>query len=458
MKAPARLLISAAASSSGKTTLSLLILAWARKQGIATSAFKCGPDFIDRQYLERLSGRPAHNLDAWMAGPVAKSFDRGLDGSALAVIEGVMGLYDGKRGAAFGRYSSAEISKALRCPVVVVLNAKKSGVTLATQLLGLQKADPSVLIVGAVLDQVSGAKAYELIAPAVRRLCKVPVFGWLPYIKDLELPERHLGLQAASEIQEWEDRFRAGLEMAEKTIDFRGLWKAARRAPPWELRSSSIRVITPITRVRIAIAKDQAFHFYYPANLKALENAGAELVPFSPLADRALPKNIQGLLLGGGFPEIFGKELQSNRRLRAEIQRRVKEGLCTWAECGGLMYLCASLTDLAGERWRMAGALKAQVRMTSGLKNFGYSVSTAVRDSPVLTKGASLRGHEFHHSEIQWDVLPRSGWNITQTSRPSRQEGFLLPNGVATYLHAHLGSNSKVASRFVDACARGGSE
>jgi cobyrinic acid a,c-diamide synthase len=454
MKAPARLLVAAAASSSGKTTLSLLLMAWARRQGLKVAAFKCGPDFIDAQYGALVCGRPAYNLDAWMGGskaPLAKSFALGASDADLAVIEGVMGLYDGKRGEAFGRYSSAECAKELKSPVLVVLNARKSGQTLATQLLGLQKADPKVPIAGVILNEAS-AKTYDLIAPAIKKLCKVPVLGWLPRLKDLELPERHLGLAAAPEQKAWNRKLAAALAQAEQSLDFKAVLGLAKKAPAMKLAQPKAQR-PPKNRVRIAMALDEAFHFYYEENLELLRQAGAELIPFSPLKDTALPDNIQGLLLGGGFPELFGEALEKNEFLRREVGARVLEGLCTWAECGGLMYLCGWLTDLKGGRHAMAGALPAEVVMTKRLQNFGYLEAAAEKASAVLPKATRLRGHEFHHSEIHWLEKPMSAWKLIQAGKAPRAEGYVLPKGLATYAHSFLASNPAAAKSFVEACA-----
>jgi cobyrinic acid a,c-diamide synthase len=450
--APPRLLFAAASSSSGKTTLALLMTAWARRQNLAVATFKCGPDFIDPQYLESLSARPSLNLDPWMmgAGPMLASFSLGCANAQVAVIEGVMGLYDGKRAEAFGRYSSAECAKNLKAPVIVVLSARKSGQTLATQLLGLQKADPKTPIAGALLNDAS-AKTFDLIAPVIKKLCRVPVFGYLPRIKDLELPERHLGLSPPSEVALWRRKFEAALDQAEAGIDFKGLLAAARKAPKLELKAPKA-LGKPTVALRVAIAKDEAFHFYYHDNLRLLEEAGVELLPFSPLRDKALPAGAQGLLLGGGFPEQFGAELEANEPLRREIGGKVLEGLCTWAECGGLMYLCGWLTDLKGKRHQMAGALPAEVVMTKRLQNFGYVEVEAAKTSPALAKRARLRGHEFHHSQIHWLEAPKTAWKLWQGDKAVRAEGYALPKGLATYVHTHWASNPAVASHFVQHC------
>lgn len=443
-----RVLFSAVASSSGKTTLSRLFALWARQRGIRAAPYKCGPDFIDAQYLEDAAGRNCHNLDEWMSGGpkgVLRSYALGLGDAQLSVIEGVMGLYDGKRGEAFGKFSSAEISKILKAPVVICLSARKSGQTLATQLLGLMKADPKVKIAGAVLNDCSSQKLYEFLAPAVKMLCGVPCFGYLPRLKELELPERHLGLAPPQEQDQARRKLAQALTLAEATVDFDGILKAS-KAP--KLALPKLAFTAPKgPRVRIGFARDAAFHFYYHENLRLFEAAGAELVPFSPLKDKSLPEGLRGLLIGGGFPEIFGAELEKNEFIRREIGAKVLKGLPVWAECGGLMYLCGALTDLQGQKHSMAGALPAEVLMTKKLQNFGYAeAKTAL--------GKAMRGHEFHHSEIFWREKPKTLWKISQSGKPSRAEGYKTPGGVATYFHAHLASAPWAAKNFVEACLK----
>jgi cobyrinic acid a,c-diamide synthase len=441
-----RLLISANASSAGKTTVAMLTAAYARRKGIAVAPFKCGPDFIDSQYLAMAAGRPCYNLDEWMtkgAKGVLRSHALGAEGAGLSVIEGAMGLYDGKRGEAFGKFSTASVAKTLKTPVVACLSARKSGQTLATQLLGLIKADPKVHIVGAVLNDCSGERLYALLQGAIKKLCGLPCFGYLPRIKELELPERHLGLSPPSEQESWRRRFDAGLDLASKTLDLAGLLKVAKA--PALARVKGVPPTKGASKVRIAMAMDEAFHFYYQENLRLFEAAGAELVPFSPLHDKSLPEGCQGLLLGGGFPEMFGEALEKNEFLRRQIGVTVLEGMPVWAECGGLMYLCSGLTDLQGKRHAMAGALAGEVLMTKKLQNFGYAEARS-RD------GLALRGHEFHHSELFWRDKPSCAWKILQEGRPTRDEGYRLKGGIATYFHAHLASQPGAAKRFIQDC------
>jgi cobyrinic acid a,c-diamide synthase len=453
----ASLLVAAPGSSSGKTTVSLLLAAMARERGLDLRAFKAGPDFIDPQYLGALSGSPVPSLDPWFLGPVAlrRHYARYAQGADLILVEGVMGLFDGKRDSAFGRHSSAEVARTLGLPVLLVLNARKAGPTLATQALGLMQADRRLRYAGVVLNQCMGAKSAALIAPALKKLTGLPVLGWLPPMKDLALPERHLGLTAPSEMRAWEERLLGVLPEAAKTLNFDAILRAAHRLS--RSRTAPARRPSPVGKgkasFRLAVAFDEAFHFYYPENLALLESLGAELRFFSPLRGRALPTGAQGLLLGGGFPESFGARLARNAPLRASVKARLKAGLPVWAECGGLMWLCRDLVDAQGKAHAMVGALPARVRMTGKLQHFGYTQMRARKGHPFLAAGRRLKGHEFHHSVLEPTGALRPGAELEQSGRPSRAEAWRLPGGIATYFHAYWPSQPAAAKAFARACA-----
>ncbi|HTB22991.1 MAG TPA: cobyrinate a,c-diamide synthase [bacterium] len=452
MKLP-RLLIAAPGSSSGKTCVALLAAAWARKQGLDVRAFKAGPDFIDPQYLSAVTARPVPSLDPWFLPPPAlkRHFMRWGAGADLALVEGVMGLYDGKRDEPFGRYSSAEVARTLDLPVLLVLNARKAGPTLATQALGLVRADPRLRFCGVVLNHVSSAKGAVPIASAIKKLTGLPTLGWLPTLRDLDLPERHLGLTAASEMAQWQARLEAALPEAAKNLDFKALLRAAQSARPW----SQAAVAEPRTRkpsFRLAVARDEAFHFYYPENLRLWEDLGAELAFFSPLHDTCLPEGVQGLLLGGGFPESFGAALAANVRLMAAVREAIAGGLPFWAECGGLMWLCEHMVDAEGKSHALVGALPATVSMGARLQNFGYTQAQA-RPGKAWPKGLFLlKGHEFHHSSLVARLPLQSAWTLSQSKRPDRSEGWTRKRGVATYFHAYLPSAPAAAKAFARLC------
>jgi cobyrinic acid a,c-diamide synthase len=456
MRTPS-LLVAAPGSSSGKTTVSLLLAALARQRGLDLRAFKAGPDFIDPQYLNALSGSPVPSLDPWFLGPAAlrRHYARYAQGADLVLVEGVMGLFDGKRDSAFGRHSSAELARTLGLPVLLVLNARKAGPTLATQALGLMQADRRLRYAGVVLNQCMGPKSVVLIAPALKKLTGLPVLGWLPPMKDLALPERHLGLTAPSEMRVWEQCLQRALPEAAKTLDFDAILRAAKRLSPHG-GSASIRRLSPVVAskpsFKIAVALDEAFHFYYPENLALLEQQGAELCFFSPLRSRALPQGVRGLLIGGGFPESFGARLSKNAGLRGRVKAQLKAGLPVWAECGGLMWLCRSLIDAKGKAHAMVGALPASVRMTGKLQHFGYTQMRARPGHPFLAAGRRLKGHEFHHSVMEAAGPLRASADLEQSGRPSRAEAWRLPGGIATYFHAYWPSQPASVQAFARAC------
>jgi cobyrinic acid a,c-diamide synthase len=449
-----RILFSSDRSSAGKSTLSQLFCLWAVRQGHRVTAFKCGPDFLDTQYLAGASGRPAYNLDPWMMDRDAnlRCLAEATRGADLAVLEGAMGLFDGKRGQPFGSASTAALAAWTQSPVVVVLDARKAGQSLAVTALGLQKADPTLRLAGVLFNRASSEAHANLLAKAVAELCGLPSFGWLPEEAGRMVGERHLGLVALSEQGNYEKQLEDWLKTAEKSVDFQAILKTTFEVSPLEVCGKSFSSLGG-SKVKIAIARDKAFHFYYQQNLDLLEQAGADLIPFSPLKDDRLPSDIGGLLIGGGFPELFGSQLQQQTSLRAKVCEAVKNGMPTWAECGGLMWLCESLTDLQGRSFEMAGVLPARTRMEKKLVNFGYTAVAAQRDTVLGPAGSSWRGHEFHHSRLEWQGTPASSaWTLQQEGRSDRREGYLLPKGMATYLHLHLGGCPEVAGRFVDAC------
>ncbi len=446
-RAPARILFSAGASSAGKSTISSLFTLWARQEGLQPAAFKAGPDFIDAQYLGAAAGREAWNLDSWMTrGRVGllRSFERGSRNAGMAVIEGVMGLLDGKKGAPLGRHSSAELAYELKCPVVLILGARKAGVTLGALALGLRKAAPKVDIRGVILNQVSGERHAQLIVPAIKKLSGLPVLGWLPEIPELKLAERHLGLTALSEVGPWQARLEAALVKARASINFMSLARIAQEASP-----ISLLVPKPAQRavaLRIAYAWDAAFHFYYPENLRLLESLGVKLLPFSPLKDKALPQGSVGLYLGGGFPESFASNLARNYPMKKAIKKAITAGMPCRAECGGLIYLSKRLRLLSGDRHSMVGVLNGETHMTTGLRHFGYTEVTRGKDQP------RLRGHEFHHSEFIPAASLATRWTLRQSGKAARREGYVVHGGLATYLHAHWGACPQDACDFVTQC------
>jgi cobyrinic acid a,c-diamide synthase len=423
----ARIVIAGTSSGAGKTTVASGLIAALAKRGEKPAPFKVGPDFIDPSYHALAAGRPGRNLDAFLSGPdlIAPLFKHGSAGANVAVIEGVMGLYDGASGRG-ELASTAHVSKLLHAPVVLVVDAAAMARSVAAIVHGYRTFDPGVNVAGVILNRVGSEAHANLLREA---LPDIAVLGALPRDAALEVPERHLGLvpvaERASRAKDVIDRLAASVEAH---CDIDALLALARSAPPvdgpaWSPGDAS-------ARVRVAIARGPAFSFHYEENLELLRGAGAELLAFDPLHD-ALP-DADALILAGGFPEVFGAELSANTRLRAQIAAFKGPVL---AECGGLLYLARDLDGVP-----MCGVLDASATMTGRLK-LGYREVTAMQDHPVWPAGTTVRGHEFHYSTVE-----PGGQAWTRTG------GHVRGNVHASYLHTHWAATPEVAQRLVSAC------
>ncbi|MBI3323100.1 MAG: cobyrinate a,c-diamide synthase [Candidatus Omnitrophica bacterium] len=451
-----RLLVAGTHSGVGKTTVTVGLIRALRRAGMEIQPFKVGPDYIDPGYLGWAAGRPCRNLDSWLvpAQRIPDLFARACRPGDCAVVEGVMGLHDGAD-AVGEQGSSGQMSKILRCPVLLVVDAGAMSRSAAALVRGFAGLDARVRIAGCFVNRVGGASHFRLVKEGIERLAGVPVIGWLPRDARLELPERHLGLVPQREDRSWkkvlgplDQRMREGLDLALLLRIMRAAPSVRGRAP---LGVKSARSTRPLLRVPIAVAMDEAFHFYYAENLELLEDLGAEIVPFSPLKSRGLPRRAAGLYLGGGFPELFAGPLSRNRALHAQIRDAVGQGMPTYAECGGLMFLTRAISDSRGRRHPMAGLIPGEVRMTPRLQSFGYQELRA-RGSTVLARaGERARGHEFHHSALSrppgaataaYEVLPRRGG-------PGRLEGYARGSLLASYIHLHFWNRPRWAQRFV---------
>jgi cobyrinic acid a,c-diamide synthase len=425
-------LIAAPASGSGKTTVACAIAAALRARGLDVRLFKAGPDYLDPTWHRVVTGLPSRNLDGWMTGEdgVRASFSRGARGGDIALIEGVMGLFDGRSPRTL-EGSGAELAKWLGVPVVVVVDASGMARTAAAVVAGLAAYEPGVKVTGVVFNRAPHGK---LLAEAMETVPGVRFLGALNRREELAVPERHLGLvsgELAARPGWVEDLASWGT-----SLDLDALLAMA--SVP-----DVVRVEAPSTppRVRIGVAHDAAFHFYYEDNLDLLRDAGAELVPFSPLRDAALP-DVDGLYLGGGYPEEHRVALSANTALREAIRRF--SGVI-YAECGGLMFLGEALDDVP-----MCGALPVRTRMTGKLRTLGYRdvVTTAV--TPLGPAGTAFRGHEFHYSELVSCDLPPA--YRTRGRAGEGVEGWQRGNVLGSYVHAHFGSNPTLAPALVAAC------
>ncbi|HLH75256.1 MAG TPA: cobyrinate a,c-diamide synthase [Candidatus Binataceae bacterium] len=445
-----RLLIGGTASGIGKTTVTVALAAALRRRGLRLAPFKCGPDYLDPTYHSRAAGVFSPNLDGWMMGRegVIGTFARACQGADLALIEGVMGLFDGAApDTEIG--SSAEVAKWLAAPVLLVVDASGLARTLAATVLGFQHFDAELHLAGVICNQVGSRGHLDLLrqVPTV-----APVMGGLPRDPEHAFPERHLGLRTASRRAVAEELFAAWGELAAHWCDLDAIEMQARNAPALEW-SDEAGLEPPATpRCRIGLARDDAFHFYYEDNLRQLRAAGAELVPFSPISDTHLPA-VDGLYIGGGYPEVYGAALAANHTMRAEIARFAAAGGTIYAECGGLMYLCQEIVTLEGERYPMAGVIASRAIMRPQLQALGYVETITTLPSPLGPPGMVLRGHQFRYSELQpAPQLPCAYQARRRRGGTAFAEGYLIGNVLASYIHMHWARTPQIPRALVTHC------
>ncbi len=433
--------LAATSSGSGKTTLALGLMRALARRGLKVSPFKCGPDYIDPEFHKIAAKAESINLDLWMMGEdgVKRSFERRLAKNSCAVVEGVMGLFDGVSPSSI-EGSTAKLAITLGIPVVLVLDASGMAGTLAAIVSGCASFAPQLEIAGVIANFVSSESHRKLLAEALKSRGLPPLLGCLPPNPEWALPERHLGLVPEKEVlngSSWYDSLAMGVE---RGIDFDLLLETTSRPVPQQAPEPPRKPFSS----KLAVAMDDAFHFYYRDNFDALEAHGVELAFFSPLDGEALPRGASGLYLGGGYPEVFADELSSNLPMRSAIRSFAESGRPIYAECGGLMYLCRSLQDSKGESHRMCGLFDCDVEMGSKLHRLGYRETRTLKDSLLGPAGSLYRGHEFHWSKIS--ELSRFAMDAAE-SRGAREgarwepSAFSFKNVYASYIHAHFAYN-----------------
>lgn len=447
------LVIAGTHSGVGKTTVSAGVLAALRRRGLRVAAFKAGPDYIDPSYLGRAAGSPCRNLDTWLLPPdaVRELVGRRAPGCDVAIIEGVMGLFDGRSGEDEAG-SVAQLAKLLGAPVILVVDAHAMARSAAAMVLGYQRFDPELPLAGVILNRVAGQGHYEMAADPIRRATSLPVLGYLPKDEALCLPERHLGLIPMVEGPAGDEFFQRLAETLERQIDLHLLlrmastfqWRGAGRLFP-------AQPLPP--RARIAVATDRAFSFYYQDSLDLLEAWGAEIAPFSPLADPALPPGTDAVYIGGGFPELYAGELAKNEGMKSSLREAAGKGQPIYGECGGLMYLGKVLVDPEGGSYPMVGLIPLSSTMGSRRLTLAYREARLLHDSPFLPAGETVRGHEFHWSELK-ETPPKSKAAYSLQDQGDRPEGFAEGCVFASYLHVHLASDPRLAPNFVATAAR----
>jgi len=468
----ARLVIAGTHSSVGKTTLTAGLIAALRNRGLTVQPFKAGPDYIDPSYHSLAAGygpsgaegRVCRNLDTWMVPPhrVRDLFAHASRDADMAIVEGVMGLYDGfayrdESG------STAQVAKLLDAPVVLVLDASHMARSAGAVALGYREFDPGLALAGFVLNQVAGENHGQGVAAAVEDATGLPVLGWLPRDARLEIPERHLGLVPTAEPgshaihgTSWRSFIEAAAAAVTRHLDLDRLAAIARSAPELAtpepmaqlLGAQKSDISHPST---VAVARDEAFSFTYEDNLDLLRAAGANIEFFSPLHDTALPSSTGCIVLSGGFPELYAAQLSANDEMRQAVRQAHQRGIPIYAECGGLMYLTQTITDLEGQEHPMIGLLPGRSRMTRKL-TLGYRQARAADDSWLLAAGETLRGHEFHYSvweDRPFDLPPAYYLLPPDGQGEPRSEGAHIGNLWASYVHLHFWGKPELVRRFV---------
>ena len=444
--------IGATGSGAGKTTVTLALLAALHRRGLKVQPFKTGPDFIDPGHHFTACGRMSHNLDTWMLDPEENRaiFSRYAADADIAIVEGVMGIFDG-----FSAHdetgSSAHLAKLLGIPAALVVNAKGMARSIAAMAAGFKGFDPDLSWAGVIANKCGSQMHINLLGQSMDIPGNMPFLGGLLRDGGLSMPERHLGLITAEEGGLGRQTLDQLADLAEQGLDLDSMLGGLP-----EIQLSAVAEDPPqAAEVRIGVAKDEAFCFYYQENLRRLRQAGAELVFFSPLRDSAPPAGLQGLYLGGGYPEMFAAQLAQNTAMLLEINKLALGGLPILGECGGMIYLGRTIEDLEGHKWPLCGVLPIDTGMNNKLRKLGYRRAVFTVDTPLGPKGVTARGHEFHYSEIicdhggaQTGVLELTG----RKSLPFGSAGFRVANTMASYMHFHFGSNPQLAENFVNFC------
>ncbi len=457
-----RIIISALRGGSGKTILSIgLIAAW-KKMGKVIAPFKKGPDYIDAGWLALAAGRPCYNLDAFLTTEthILSSFLSHTTASEIAVIEGNRGLYDAIDSS--GRTSTAELAKLLKAPVILCIDCTKSTRTMAAVVLGCMRFDPEVTIKGVILNRIAGLRHETILQTSIEHHCGVPVLGAIPKLKKQNFPERHMGLVPTPEHAWAQDSIEAARRIVERYIDLRRLARIAQEATSDGFSFSETvfgktgQQAAAVTgkKPRIGVIKDSAFQFYYPDNIEALVSAGGEVVFFSPLECDAIP-DIDALYIGGGFPETHAEQLAGNEAYRNRLKSLAKDGLPIYAECGGLMYLGKALF-LDDKTYPMAGILPVVFGFSKRPQGHGYTIMVVEGKNPYFDKGTELKGHEFHYSK----VLSWQGDENNLIFKMKRgaglingKDGLCYKNVLATYSHIHASGTPSWAKSMVQNAA-----
>lgn len=450
-------------SGVGKTTITLGLLRALKRRGLKVAPFKCGPDYIDTAFHKAACGAPSRNLDTWMDNDIGYTFAKGIINTDCAVIEGVMGMFDGaKAGKLEG--STADVALKLDVPVLLAVNARGMAGSIAPIVKGYTEFNKEIKIIGVIANNVSSDQHASILKESLKSSRLPPLLGWLPRDEKLKLPERHLGLVPVFEnrkTQKWFDRL---ADICEKNVDIGKILKSSVVSRPLTVVKSSKKINiscsstspihrfadSPVRSPKIAIAYDDAFNFYYEDNFDALRNAGFEIVFFSPLKDKAIPAGIKLLYIGGGFPEVFAKRLSANKSMLKSVADFAKAGGHVFAECGGFMYLSENIF-CGCRKYNMCGIIPCSIKMGSKLHSLGYRETRLKHASFLGKKGTVLRGHEFHWSSAEFtskNITPAFEVRGTRKGSKWTPTGIKINNIIASYIHVHFLSNPAIAVNF----------
>ncbi len=453
-----RVVVAGTSSGVGKTSISLALVHALKKRRLKVQPFKVGPDFLDPTYLSLASGRDCFNLDGWMSGKkyITELFARETATADIAVIEGVMGLFDGVDPKT-SKGSSAETAELLSAPILLVVNARGMARSIAAVVKGFSELEKGVSIAGVIANHCGSARHREYLASALSSANLPPLLGAIPKEAFPELPSRHLGLVTAGKSNLNAEILDKLALVLEDNVDIDAIIKLAKEAEPPELGEASSEIIPEGQKVKLGLAYDDAFHFYYADSLKKMEQLGCRLIKFSPLSDETLPKNLDGLYMGGGYPEEYAETLSENRPMLEAVKQFAGSGKPLYAECGGLVYLSQGVETLDGKRYPLASILPTHVKMRKSFKHLGYVEATFTADTILGLKGESLKGHRFHYSELESDPLKNSEWSASYSLKTRRtgetaREGFSRKSVLTSYLHAHLASNVTALKKFIASC------
>jgi cobyrinic acid a,c-diamide synthase len=448
-----RVLLAGTHSSVGKTTVTVGLLAALRRLGLQVAPFKAGPDYIDPTLHGQAAGRPSRNLDAWLlpAPALLGILRRGTRPGEIAVIEGVMGLFDGIGSAQEG--STAAVARTIDSPVLLVLDVAGMSTTAAAIVLGCQRMQPGVRLAGVILNRVGSQEHADATAAAIRNATGLPTLGHLPDAPMLSVPERHLGLVPATEAALSEATIAGLADLVLERFDLAAIRAIADSASSLSIepRQAVESVVADGGQVRIGVAQDRAFGFYYADTFDLLAELGAEVVPFSPLDDEHLPPALDGLYLGGGFPELYAREIAANGGMRGDLERVARRAAPIYAECGGLMALGRELVTFEGEHFAGFGLLPLVSRMERARLTIGYREVEAVQSSALLEQGQRVRGHEFHWSVADAPPAALAAYRVLPSGP---LEGYRVGSILGSYVHLSFAADPAPLARFVQSAAR----